>query len=235
MIDLIVPPGVTAVTNTEVGIDERTAISEMWPAEAAAVETASPKRRAEFASARALARIALARMGREPTAVPRGGKGMPIWPTGVVGTMTHCDGYRGVALAEVEEFRSVGVDVEPHRALPNGVLETVSLPEEREWVRAAAMGEPDVHWDLLLFTAKETTYKVWYPLTRRWLGFADARITFNVDDVSGAEAVGRWSSEILIDPTVVDGGPPLRSVSGDWIVRAGHAASAAAQIVGESS
>lgn len=228
MIELILPRGVITAIDTGPGHGDDSAIAGMWPSEAATVATASQKRRSEFAAVRALARRALSSMDREPAAIPRGGKGMPVWPTGVVGTMTHCDGYRAAALAEASDFRSVGVDVEPHAPLPRGVLDTVSLPEERDWVRAAAMGEPGVHWDLLLFTAKEATYKVWYPLTRRWLGFADARVTFRVDNVSGSGGEGGWTSEILVDPATVDSGPALTTVNGRWIIRSGHAASAAA-------
>jgi 4'-phosphopantetheinyl transferase EntD len=37
-----------------------------------------------------------------------------------------------------------------------------------------AREEPAVHWDRLLFCAKESVYKVWFPLAQCWLGFEDA-------------------------------------------------------------
>ena len=43
-----------------------------------------------------------------------------------------------------------------------------------------------LHWDRILFCAKEATYKAWFPLTQRWLGFEDAHITFDVDDGGAA-------------------------------------------------
>ena len=49
----------------------------------------------------------------------------------------------------------------------------------------------DLHWDRILFCAKEATYKAWFPLTHRWLGFEDAHITFTVD---GSGAAGAFSS-----------------------------------------
>jgi 4'-phosphopantetheinyl transferase EntD len=79
-----------------------------------------------------------------------------------------------------------------------------------------------MHWDRILFCAKEATYKAWFPLTRRWLGFEDAHITFGVDS-SGQ--TGSFTSEILIDPDALSG-PPLTSLAGRWAVRNGIALTA---------
>jgi 4'-phosphopantetheinyl transferase EntD len=79
-----------------------------------------------------------------------------------------------------------------------------------------------LHWDRILFCAKEATYKAWFPVTHRWLGFEDAHITFDVDD-SGA--AGGFESRILIDPAA-EFGPPLETLSGRWSVRDGLALTA---------
>ena len=80
----------------------------------------------------------------------------------------------------------------------------------------------DVHWDRVLFCAKEATYKAWYPLTRRWLGFEDAHIRFDVD---GSGHAGTFTSQILIDPEALSG-PPLTALTGRWSVRNGIALTA---------
>ncbi len=41
---------------------------------------------------------------------------------------------------------------------------------------------PGPSWDRLLFSAKESVYKAWFPLTGRWLGFEEAAITINPAD-----------------------------------------------------
>jgi len=77
---------------------------------------------------------------------------------------------------------------------------------------------PDaLHGDRILFCAKEATYKAWYPLTRRWLGFEDARIMF---DVEPDGTTGEFVSQILIDSTALSG-PPLTALRGRWSVRDG--------------
>ena len=214
------------------GRDEDAAIENLWPAEAEASETYAPRRRAEYASVRDCAREALRGEGIAPAAIVKGQRGAPIFPPNVVGAMTHTDGLRAAAIARHERFRSLGVDAEPHEGLPPGVLDAVSLPSEREWVSAVLAGEPELRVDKLLFSAKEATYKAWFPLTRRWLGFEDAELTFDTEDLersdAGMRARGAFSSRILITPDVIDGGSPLHVLRGRWAIEAGFVVAAIA-------
>ncbi|MBB3038563.1 4'-phosphopantetheinyl transferase family protein [Hoyosella altamirensis] len=187
-------------------------------AERAAVARAVPTRQREFFTVRHLARRAMVQLGvpggdRMP--ILKGERGAPTWPEGVIGSMTHCTGYRSAVVGLLSDVRSVGIDAEPHSALPSGVLPSVSIAAERDWLASAAREHgPDVHFDKLLFCAKETTYKAWFPITRRWLGFEDAHITFSVDDTGRS---GGFTSTILIDGTVVSGAP-LTELRGQWLV-----------------
>ncbi|GAA2050543.1 4'-phosphopantetheinyl transferase family protein [Williamsia deligens] len=186
----------------------------LLPGEESIVARAVDKRRREFATVRTLARRALSHLGEEPVAILRGEKGEPLWPRGVVGSLTHCDGYRAAVVGHKLRIRSVGIDAEPHGPLPDGVLDHVSLPEERE---VLARRDPGLHWDRLLFCAKEATYKTWFPLTGRWLGFEDAHIEFErADDYSGS-----FRSRLLVDGSVTDGGTPLTEFEGAWRVENG--------------
>ena len=177
------------------------------------------KRRNEFITVRHCARLALAQLGVPAAPILKGDKGEPCWPDGVVGSLTHCDGYRGAAVGLIGDVRSVGIDAEPHGVLPHGVLEAVSLPAERRELAALPQA---LHWDRILFCAKEATYKAWYPLTHRWLGFEDAHIVF---DAGAGQTAGEFISEILIDPTAL-AGPPLTALRGRWSVRNGLALTA---------
>ena len=99
-----------------------------------------------------------------------------MWPDGVVGAITHCAGFRAAAVAWRAQVRTVGLDAEPHTALPDGVLEAVSDAGERALLERLAREQPEVRWDKILFSAKESVYKAWFPLTGRWLGFEDAEL-----------------------------------------------------------
>lgn len=189
------------------------------PEEEKLISRSVAKRRNEFVTVRHCARLAMRDLGVPPSPIMKGAKGEPQWPQGVVGSLTHCEGYRGAVVGRSGAVRSVGIDAEPHGALPERVLEAVSLPEERDEITAL----PDhLHWDRILFCAKEATYKAWFPVTGRWLGFEDARITFDVDvDGSG----GGFVSRILVDPAARSG-PPLAELAGRWSVASGLALTA---------
>lgn len=118
-----------------------------------------------------------------PQPVLPGERGAPRWPAGLVGSMTHCEGYCAAALVRATDLASIGIDAEPHEPLPEGVLDAVSLPTELTHLRELTADGPGahghrVHWDRLLFSAKESVYKAWFPLTGKWLDFSEADIEF---------------------------------------------------------
>ncbi|MGA4843337.1 4'-phosphopantetheinyl transferase family protein [Streptomyces sp. G45] len=185
----------------------------LFPEEAPFVAKAVPKRQREFTTVRHCARAALSRIGVPPAPIVRGDKGAPVWPDGVVGSMTHCTGYRGAVVARASEVTSLGVDAEPAERLSDpGVLDLVSDETERAQLAALAAEEPSVPWDRLLFSAKESVYKTWFPLARRWLGFEDAHLDIRRD--------GTFTAKILVAGPVV-AGSELTSLSGTWLVRDG--------------
>jgi enterobactin synthetase component D / holo-[acyl-carrier protein] synthase len=189
------------------------------PEEEPLIARSVAKRRNEFVTVRHCARQALGELGLPPVPILKGDKGEPCWPDGVVGSLTHCEGFRGAVVGRRAEVRTVGIDAEPHDVLPKGVLAAISLPDERTELAALPA---TLHWDRILFCAKEATYKAWFPLTHRWLGFEDAHITFTVD---GSGHAGTFSSAILIDPAA-ESGPPLTALAGRWSVHDGLALTA---------
>ena len=88
------PAGIAAVEAFDDDIPAR-----LFPEEEALVARSVDKRRREFTTARRCAREALARLGVPPAPILPGERGAPRWPAGVVGSMTHCAGYRAAAVA----------------------------------------------------------------------------------------------------------------------------------------
>ncbi|MER7274994.1 4'-phosphopantetheinyl transferase superfamily protein [Dactylosporangium sp. NPDC000244] len=172
--------------------------AKLWPEEEPLVAGAVEKRRLEFTTARHCARQALQRLGEPAVALLSGPKREPLWPAGIVGSITHCAGYRAAVVARERDLASVGVDAEPNEPLPDGVLESIALPGEAARVGALLRARPEVRWDRLLFCAKEAVYKTWFPLTHRWLDFHEADITFGTGTftatllVPGPRFEGRW-------------------------------------------
>jgi 4'-phosphopantetheinyl transferase EntD len=201
VIEEILPPE-TAVADTR----EELLDVELFPEERAALGRAVEKRRREFTTARACAREALAQLGLPPSPIATGERGEPRWPAGVVGSITHCTGYRACALARTADLAGVGIDAEPNAALPEGVLGEIARAEERPLLAELARAEPAVHWDRLLFCAKESVYKVWFPLARCWLGFEDATLT--IDPAGGtfhARLLTPWPDVGARFPTLLEG------------------------------
>jgi len=201
-----------AVASAEMFTDPPDAM--LFPQEAAIVERASDKRRREFTAGRECARIALGKLGIAPVPILIGERGAPQWPPGIVGSITHCDGYRAAAAAHASDVAAIGMDAEPDDLLPRGVLDVISLPAERTRLSALAGERPAMCWDRLLFSAKESVYKAWFPLTGRWLGFEDADVTIS--------PAGTFTARLrtgLTEPTEAQ--PPPASFAGCWLAAGG--------------
>lgn len=208
MIEKILPPGVVCA---EAFADPPDVV--LFPEEEAVVAKAVDKRRREFATARGCARDALASLGVAPAPILAGERGAPQWPPGFVGSITHCAGYRAAAVARACHVLTIGLDGEPDEALPDGVGDVISLPAERERLRELALTAPGPCWDRLLFSAKESVYKAWFPLARQWLGFEDADVTINPAD-------GTFEARLLV-PATAASGVPSDVFTGRWLASDG--------------
>lgn len=177
--------------------------SSLFAAEVAVVARAVTARQLEFAAGRDCAHRALARLGVPQTSLLPGADRAPRWPSGVRGSLTHCTGYAAAAVCRIGAVASVGIDAEPDAPLPLGVLAEVASVGEQAALRKLP---PGPSWDRLLFSAKESVYKAWFPLTGRWLDFGDA-----VVDISSS---GRWRAQVLVQS-------PLRELVGRFAVGQG--------------
>lgn len=192
----------------------------LYPQEEAMISRAVEKRRREFRTVRHCARQALRELGLPPAAVLSGEHREPLWPPGVVGSMTHCAGYRAAAVARSRDLLTVGIDAEPHQPLPPGVLETIALADEQVQIADLAAARGASHWDRILFCAKETVYKAWFPLTQRWLGFHDAAVTIDpaaIDVAAINPTKGSFSARLLVPGPIV-AGHALTEFDGRWLV-----------------
>jgi 4'-phosphopantetheinyl transferase EntD len=196
----------------------------LFPEEEELIARAVEKRRREFTTGRDCARRALACLGLGPAPIPSGNRGEPRWPPGVVGSITHCDGYRAAAVARSSDLAAIGIDAEPHAPLPAGLLEDVVTTAELGDLDDLTRSHPEIHWDRLFFSAKEAVFKAWYPLAERPLDFLGSRIVF--DPIEGSfeahlpgdgphlyigrldSLKGRWALEDGLLVTAVAVAPP---------------------------
>ncbi|NBM19433.1 4'-phosphopantetheinyl transferase superfamily protein [Streptomyces sp. GC420] len=193
---------------------------ELYPEEARVVANAVEVRRREFATARLCARRALAGLGLPPAPVLPGPHGAPRWPHTVIGSITHCAGYRVAALARTTDIAMLGVDAEPNGPLPDGVLEAIALPGEIARLRRLGDIEPGVSWGRVLFTMKEAVYKAWFPATGSRLEFEDADIEVDVGESS-------FTARIRV-PFRPPDGDTVECLTGRWLARGNLVAAAVA-------
>lgn len=209
MIETLLPPAVVSVHAFSDNPGEAP-----YPGEQDLVAKAVETRRREFVTARRCAREALGKLGHAPGPIRSGPRREPVWPAGVVGSITHCAGYRAAAVARGIDLAGLGIDAEPHEPLPEGVGEAVTVGGEPDLLRRLDRDVPTLHWGRLLFSAKESVYKAWYPLTGRWLGFEDAELS--IDPTAGG-----FTARVLVDGGRIDEGPPLTELRGRWLVARG--------------
>jgi 4'-phosphopantetheinyl transferase EntD len=139
-------------------IQDEGQVVALHPEENRHVAQAGEKRRRDFALGRICARAALASLGHGDAVIAVGEKGAPVWPAGIVGSITHTGRYAAAIVGDAHGFEGVGVDAER----VGGVGEDL-------WPRLFTGGECDQLMArenralaaTLLFSAKEAVYKAW--------------------------------------------------------------------------
>lgn len=189
MVRGLVPPCVcVAAASVTEGDDD------LWPDERAAMVSALPARRCEFAAGRRAARNALAALGLPAAGIPMGQDRAPGWPAGATGSITHTGDLALAAVAHARDAAAIGIDVEPDQDLPADLVDLICRPEERRWARSNSV---PLRAAMLLFVAKEAAYKCQYGLSGRLLDF----------DAIGIEVIGRGEVVAIFETAA----PPFRA------------------------
>jgi 4'-phosphopantetheinyl transferase EntD len=145
----------------------------LMPQETAALQKSVAAVRRASGAARVVARELLSQLGLPGRALPKASSGAPIWPEGVVGSLSHDRGVAIAAIARSRDYRALGVDVEAAEPLPGDLVDLIATPRER-----ADLGD-DARRARLLFAAKEAVYKAVYPLDQIFLDHHDVEVDFS--------------------------------------------------------
>jgi 4'-phosphopantetheinyl transferase EntD len=183
--------------------------------EAAAVARAVDKRKLEMAAGRDAARAALASLGVAPMAIPRGERGAPVWPDGVVGSITHTDDWCLAAVAREADLAGLGIDAEPRGPIEADLWPAITTGGELDDLRSRPAGEA-AERARLLFCAKEAAYKCQFPLTRTLLEFGDLAIRLAEPSSSKGPMGVRFAAEFRRDVTPFASGDSIEGrLAGD--------------------
>jgi 4'-phosphopantetheinyl transferase EntD len=151
------------------------------------VALAVEKRRLEFSRGRQCARAALRRLGFADAPLLCGSQREPLWPAGVVGSITHTDALCLAAVSSESRYIGIGIDVEPALALKPALAERVATEAEM----SALDSMPRLLAARLIFSAKEAFYKCQFYVTRQYLGFFDVSVEL--------EQQGEFVARLLVD------------------------------------
>jgi len=134
------------------------------------------RKRAEFALGRTAAHSALKQIGFENSPpVLRGQKGEPIWPDGIVGSITHCHPWSIAVAVQCSNGLAIGVDLETRERMQGtDISDLVCRGAELDWVRGGDFQERLT----MIFSAKEAIYKALYPLCQRYIDFKEVELTW---------------------------------------------------------
>ena len=141
-------------------------IAALHTDELALVPTARDVRKAEFATGRAL----LHRLLNTTAPIGRTANGAPDWPTGVIGSLAHDRRQVVAAIASSDQYRAIGIDIEPYGAVDDHEL--------RESVLRA--DDPDID-PVAAFVMKEAAYKAWSDLGGDVIGPLAVRLSVDGD------------------------------------------------------
>jgi enterobactin synthetase component D len=181
----------------------------------ASLSRAVPKRRIEYCAGRFCAREALRACSVQDADafVGSGARGEPLWPSGIVGAITHTHEFASAAVALKRDARAIGLDAERTTELSAEVLDYIALPAEIEALALASrMSVESVAG--VVFSAKETLFKCLYAEVGRYFDFRDAL----VDALDAAS--GRFNVRLLVPLThrLVEGA----SFAGKFVLEQGR-------------
>src|ERR1700676_1579698 len=142
-----------------------------------ALRYATQKRQREFLAGRWCAEEALQRLGAGSTHVAMAEDRTPIWPDGVVGSITHTDDFAAAAVAWAADIAGLGIDseqiIDPAAARD---IADVCMVDEATLFKSVH-GRSFCEFCTFVFSAKEAVFKCLFPLARKFLEFSDVRIT----------------------------------------------------------
>lgn len=147
----------------------------LHPDERAATAAMGPGRLRTFVAGRRAAAAALECLGHEPFPIGVGPRRQPLWPPGIVGSITHTDDRCIVVASNAYGAAGIGIDVEHRGRVTADVLGTILTASELVHHQRLTPSQAE-RFAGQCFGAKEALYKAQFPVTGAWLGFHDVHL-----------------------------------------------------------
>ncbi|MBV8619480.1 MAG: 4'-phosphopantetheinyl transferase superfamily protein [Curvibacter sp.] len=145
----------------------------LLPEERDSIAGAVPSRIEEFAAGRRCARDAMRAFGLDtPGPLRRGPHREPLWPAGLVGSITHTEGFCAAVVASARACAGLGIDAERCGRLGPGLWPLLFDATEQAALRALSPPDQD-RLATVLFAAKEALFKSQFALSAAVPEFTD--------------------------------------------------------------
>lgn len=171
----------------------------------------SQKRLSDFSTGRYCAIKALEQLGMKDVIIPIGPNREPIWPEGIVGSISHCDSLAGAIVAKSSDHISLGLDIEEIGRVTQDLWDLVFTDNEKLYLSGLSEKEMLVK-STAIFSIKEAFYKFQFPLTKTFLDFLDVEIY--IEDFSRINVL----SNLISDESTIRNNRVLYSMEKECIV-----------------
>lgn len=161
----------------------------MWetpalPGEEVNIAKAVEKRKREFRAGRHCAHSALSSLlgdsHKAQRAIKINKSRGPCWPQGIVGSISHSGDHCSAAVALSSDILSIGHDVEKARPLDKNVYNMICTQKEQAFLERH--NTSNLPLSTLIFSAKESIHKTYFPLNQHMLDFLDAEIDVDIEN-----------------------------------------------------
>ena len=136
----------------------------------------SHKRLLDFSTGRYCAIKALEQIGIVNAFIPIGKDKEPLWPNGVVGSISHCESLIGAIVAKSTDHVSLGLDIEEIGKVTSELWDLVFTEKEKKYLSGLSENELLLK-STVIFSIKEAFYKFQHPLTKTFLDFLDVEVS----------------------------------------------------------
>ena len=143
-------------------------------------------REQEYSLGRYCAKQAMKAIGIDCNVIESSPHGFPIWPNGIVGSISHSKGMCLSAVAKSMDFKAIGIDIEQLNRIKQSSVERIT--HQKEIVEIGS----DLKKATLLFSIKEAFYKAQFPIYKTHLNFKDLAFSY---DFSSEQAELIWLSD----------------------------------------
>lgn len=155
-------------------------LSSLKPKEFEIIQNASDKRKYEFSTGRWCAKQILAHYCKTDIIILSGENREPVWPAGIVGSISHCKDLCGAVIANIAALKSIGFDIETRKELKNNIARVVCTDSEKNWIKKQTFWSYDSLL-ILIFSLKESVYKCVFQNQQIKLNFKDVSIQPDFD------------------------------------------------------